>query len=62
VAGSEIVRTASLSGGQAVVVSDFRHLKREISAAEARAAKPVLEKINEDFAYLVGPPEPKKRR
>jgi hypothetical protein len=62
VAGSSITRSTSLADGRATSVSDFRHLEREVSAEEARAAKPVLDRINDDFAYVVGPPERKKRR
>ena len=43
------------------MVSDFRHLKREISAEEARTGQEELAKLNEDWAYVVGPPLKKKK-
>ncbi len=62
VAGSTLSRQLSKQDNRVTMVSDFRHHQREISAADARAAMRELEKINEDWAYIVGPPEKKKRR
>ncbi|HEU0099714.1 MAG TPA: DUF3857 domain-containing protein [Allosphingosinicella sp.] len=59
VAGSRITRTVSKSGARVTMVADFRHLKREISAEEARSGAPLLEEIGRDFAYVVGPRLPK---
>lgn len=56
VAGSQIRRTVTKSGERVTMIADFRHLKREISAEEARAAAPVLEAISRDYAYVVAPP------
>ena len=54
-AGSTVARSVRKEGDRITMVADFRHLKREISAEEARAAQPLLEEIGEDFAYIVGP-------
>lgn len=62
VGGSTISRSTKLAGDRVIQVSDFRHVKREISAAEARAALPILEEISGDYAYVVGPPNRKKSR
>lgn len=55
-AGSQLRRTTTKSGDRVTMVADFRHLKREISAEEARAAIPLLGEVSEDYAYVVGPP------
>lgn len=61
VAGSVIQRTTRIEGGRAITVSDFRHVRREISAQEARSATPILEGVAEDYAYIIGPPERKRQ-
>jgi hypothetical protein len=61
-AGSTIKRMATLAGNRATVISEFRHFDREISAAEARGATSKLKDIGNDFAYVVGPPLPKKKQ
>jgi hypothetical protein len=61
VAGSRLTRTVTKSGDRVTMVAELRHLKREISAEEARTAVPVLEEIGEDYAYVVGPPLPKRK-
>ncbi|HEY0130078.1 MAG TPA: DUF3857 domain-containing protein [Allosphingosinicella sp.] len=54
--GSKLSRTVTKSGERVTMVAEFRHLKREITAEEARAATPLLEEISQDYAYVVGPP------
>lgn len=61
-AGSSASRSVRRDGDRVTMVADFQHLKREISAADARAAEPVLKKIDQSYAYIVGPPEQKIRR
>ena len=61
-AGTLASRTFYKDGNKLTMMSEIRHVKREISAEEARAAKSVLEELNDDWAYVVGPPEKKKRR
>ena len=61
VAGSIVKRSLELADGRATMTSDFHHLKREISADDARAAVPILEKIRGNYAYVVGPPERKRQ-
>ena len=55
VAGTRIARTVTLEGGKAVAVSTFRRLRDEVSAAEAAAAIPILNRINNDEAYVRSP-------
>jgi tetratricopeptide (TPR) repeat protein len=55
VAGARISRRLTLSGGRAVAESLFRKLQPEIAAAEARAAAPLLAKVNGDAAYIRAP-------
>lgn len=54
-AGSALKRIVTKTGAQVTMVADFRHLKREISAEEARLAAPLLEEIGQNYAYVVGP-------
>ncbi|HYI41501.1 MAG TPA: DUF3857 domain-containing protein [Allosphingosinicella sp.] len=54
-AGSSLRRTVTKTGEQVTMVADFRHLKREISAEEARLAAPLLEEVGRNFAYVLGP-------
>jgi hypothetical protein len=61
VAGSTIERRTELVGDRVTTVSDFKHLAREVSAEEARKAMPVLEKLNDNYAYVVGPPERRRK-
>lgn len=61
VAGSAIRRSVSIDGNRATMISDFKIEKREISAGEARDAKQVLDKTNDDLAYVVGPRFKKRR-
>jgi hypothetical protein len=60
VAGSTVSRSLKKEGDRITMVSDFRHVKREISAEEARTGQAELEKINDDWAYIVGPKFKKK--
>jgi transglutaminase-like putative cysteine protease len=60
-AGSSMSRSLKKEGDRITMVSDFRHLKREISAEEARTGQEQLAKLNEDWAYVVGPPLKKKK-
>ena len=55
VAGSRIWRTVSAEGRGFTSVTNFQHVSEDISAAEARAAIPVLEKVNANWAYVVAP-------
>lgn len=55
VAGTEIKRRLTLAGGRATLVADFRRLKPEITAQEARDAKPVLDRIVKDNAFIISP-------
>ncbi len=61
-AGSTMRRVVTLADGRATMVSDFRQGQREITAAEARSSKEKLESLNEDYAYVVGPKEKKKKK
>lgn len=61
-AGSSASRSIRKEGDRVMMVADFRHVEREISAEEARKAEPVIEEVNEDFAYIVGPPQRKVKR
>ncbi len=53
VAGTKISRTVTMKDGVVTVTNDFRRLQRELSAADARAAKAELDKISSDYAYVV---------
>ena len=55
VAGTHIWRTVKLEGNRATSVTNFRHIKSEVPAAEARAALDEIGVISENWAYLVGP-------
>lgn len=55
VAATRITRAARIEGGRAVSVSTFRRLAGEIPAAEAKAAGPVLARLNESRGWLVAP-------
>ena len=61
VAGSSIRRSVTKSGNRVTMIAEFRHLQREISAEEARSAIPVLDEIRADYAYVVGPPQRKRK-
>lgn len=61
IAGSRLRRTVTRSGDRVTMVAELRHLKREISAEDARAAGPVLGEIAEDYAYIVGPPARRRK-
>ena len=56
IAGTRLSRRLSLSGGRAVAVTEFRRLSPEISAEEARSSIDILDDIEDDHAYLLGPP------
>lgn len=56
VAGTHIARTLSLENGKASARSSFRRLRAEISADEAKVAKPTLAAINADNALVRAPP------
>lgn len=62
IAGSSMKRLLTLENGRATMVSDFRQDQREITAAEALAAKDKLDELNSNWAYIVGPKEKKKKR
>lgn len=53
IAGTHIQRSVVMADGVVTSTSDFRRLKRELDAASARSAKPGLDKINSDYAYVV---------
>lgn len=53
IAGTHIQRSVVMTDGVVTSTSDFRRLKRELDAASARSAKPGLDKINSDYAYVV---------
>ena len=55
VAGSRIWRTVRADPNGFTAQTDFQHVDANISAADARAARPTLEKINENWAYVVAP-------
>jgi tetratricopeptide (TPR) repeat protein len=56
VAGARISRTLTLANGRATAHSTFRQIEPEISAAEARAAAAILDRVNADRAYVRTPP------
>ncbi|MEA3033951.1 MAG: hypothetical protein QOH86_1967, partial [Sphingomonadales bacterium] len=56
VANTEISRHLSLAGGKAVAETHFRRLKPEVSAADAKAAVPILALVNSDAAWIRTPP------
>lgn len=60
VAGSTMSRVLKKEGDRITMVSDFRHVTREITAEEARTGQAELEKLNDDWAYIVGPRFKKK--
>lgn len=53
VAGVHVRRILTQENGRATAHSTFRPLQLEIAAEDARAAKPVLDRINSDAALLV---------
>jgi len=55
VAGSRIWRTVRADSTGFIAQTDFQHVDQDISAIEARAALPILDKINENWAYIVAP-------
>ena len=55
VAGSRIWRTVHADATGFTSQTNFQHVSADISAADARAAGPVLDKINENWAYVVAP-------
>ncbi len=55
VAGTVISRKLKLENGTATAFSSFLRKQKEISAAEARAAKEGLEAVNADRAYVRSP-------
>ncbi len=55
VAGTLVSRELTLDNGRATAFSTFRRLKDEVSAAEAVAAKAVIEAIDGDAAYVRSP-------
>lgn len=61
-AGSSASRSLRKENDRITMVASFRHHDREISAADARAAEPLIQELNEDYAYIVGPPEQKSKR
>jgi tetratricopeptide (TPR) repeat protein len=55
VAGTYVSRKLRLEDGKAVAVSTFLRRQKEISAADARAAKSAIEAIEADGAYVRSP-------
>ena len=55
VAGSRIWRTVRAEPTGFTAQTNFKHVSQDISAADARASGAVLEKINENWAYVVAP-------
>lgn len=55
VAGTVIKRTMILAAGSATVISDFRRVKSEITAEEARSAAHPLDRIDDNVASIVAP-------
>jgi tetratricopeptide (TPR) repeat protein len=55
VAGTRISRSVTLEGGKAIAISTFLRLRREIKAAEATAAAPILARLNDDNAFVRSP-------
>jgi transglutaminase-like putative cysteine protease len=55
VAGTRIWRTVKPEVNGFSAETHFKQVSADISAADSRAAKPVLEKINENWAYIVAP-------
>ena len=53
IAATRITRAVSFADGIATSVSDFRRLSRDLEPEQARAAKPLLEKVQADYAYVV---------
>jgi hypothetical protein len=53
VAVTRLTRTVSVNGPVITLVSDFKRLGSELPAEAARASKEPLEKISQDFAYIV---------
>lgn len=53
IAATRISRSIEMKDGVITAVNDFKHLHRELDADQARAAKPELESISEDYAYVV---------
>ena len=54
-AGTEIKRTTTLAADRATVISDFRRVKSEITAEEARSAASPLDQIDDNVAWIVAP-------
>jgi transglutaminase-like putative cysteine protease len=54
-AGVHVTRTVSQAGDRVVARSEFRPEAREVPAAAARSAEPVMERLNGEFAYVVAP-------
>lgn len=61
-AGSSASRSFRKEDDRITMVASLHHHDREISAEDARAAEPLIEELNEDYAYIVGPRERKKKR
>ncbi|MGA9581445.1 MAG: DUF3857 domain-containing protein [Allosphingosinicella sp.] len=55
VAATHITRAVTLNGGKAIAVSTFRRLAAEVPGAAAKAAEPVLARLNQSRAYVVAP-------
>jgi hypothetical protein len=55
VAGSHIWRKVSVDSNGFSAETNFQHVSEDISAADSRVALPLLEKINENWAYVVAP-------
>lgn len=55
VAGSHIWRTIRANPDGFTAQTNFQHLSDHIDAADARAAGPIVEKVNENWAYVVAP-------
>lgn len=55
VAATHITRAVTLNGGQAIAISTFRRLAAEVPATAAKAAGPVLARLNQSRAYVVAP-------
>ena len=54
-AGTHIWRTVAAGADRFTAVTNFRHMKGDISADEARKADPELEKVSDNWAYVIAP-------
>jgi hypothetical protein len=54
-AGVHVSRTIQQTGDRVIARSEFIHESREIAAADARAASSTIQRLNDEFAYVVAP-------